>query len=57
MRPGFPIHHFYYEPLLRADHLVRLLEPDALRSLGGPPDLRWVAMVIIRHKERWRPSA
>jgi hypothetical protein len=53
VRPGFPTHHFYYEPFLRTDHLVRLLESDALRSLGGPPDPRSVAMVIVRYKELW----
>src|SRR5437588_8905710 len=53
LRPGFPTHHFYYEPFLRSDHLVRLLESDALRSLGGPPDPRFVAMVILRYKELW----
>jgi hypothetical protein len=53
VRPGFPTHHFYYEPFLRSDHLVRLLESDALRALGGPPDPRSVAMVIIRYKELW----
>jgi pimeloyl-ACP methyl ester carboxylesterase len=53
LRPGFPTHHFYYEPFLRDDHLVRLLESDALRSLGGPPDPRFVAMVILRYKELW----
>jgi hypothetical protein len=53
MRTGFPTHHFYYEPLIHTDHLVRLLESDALRSAGGPPDPRSVAMVIVRYKELW----
>jgi hypothetical protein len=53
VRPGFPTHHFYYEPFLRSDHLVRLLESDALRTAGGPPDPRFVGMVIIRYKELW----
>lgn len=53
VRPGFPTHHFYYEPFLRTDHLVRLLESDALRTAGGPPDPRSVGMVIIRYKELW----
>ncbi len=53
VRPGFPTHHFYYEPFLRSDHLVRLLESDALRGLGGPPDPRFAAMVILRYKELW----
>jgi pimeloyl-ACP methyl ester carboxylesterase len=53
VRPGFPTHHFYYEPFLRTDHLVRLLESDAIRSLNGPPDSGSVGMVIIRYKELW----
>lgn len=53
LRPGVPIHHFYYEPFLRSDHLIRLLESDALRSAGGPADSKSVAMVVIRYKELW----
>jgi pimeloyl-ACP methyl ester carboxylesterase len=53
IRPGAPVHHFYYEPFLRSDHLIRLLESDALRSAGGPPDPRSVGMVVIRYKELW----
>jgi hypothetical protein len=53
VRPGEPTHHFYYEPFIRSDHLIRLLESDALRSAGGPPDPRSGAMVIIRYKELW----
>jgi pimeloyl-ACP methyl ester carboxylesterase len=53
VRPGFPTHHFYYEPFLRTDHLIRLLESDPLRLAGGVPDPRSVAMVIIRYKELW----
>lgn len=53
VRAGEPTHHFYYEPFIRSDHLIRLLESDALRSAGGPPDPRSVAMVILRYKEMW----
>ena len=53
IRPGVPVHHFYYEPFLRSDHLIRLLESDALRSLGGRPDPNSVGMVVIRYKELW----
>jgi len=53
LRPGVPVHHFYYEPFLRSDHLIRLLESDALRSAGGPADSDSVAMVLIRYKELW----
>jgi hypothetical protein len=51
VRPPAPTHHFYYEPFLRNDHLIRLLESDALRSAGGAPSTRSVAMVVIRYKE------
>ena len=52
LRPGTPTHHHYYEPFVRSDHLVRLLESDALANLGerGP---RHVAGVILRYKEVW----
>lgn len=52
LRPGVPNHHHYYEPFLRSDHLIRLLESDALANLGdrGP---RHVAGVILRYKELW----
>jgi len=51
--PSSPTHHFYYEPFVRSDHLIRLLESDAIRSLGGPADPRSSALVIIRYKELW----
>lgn len=53
VRPGKPIHHFYYQPFIRSDHLIRLLESDALRALGGQPDAQSVPMVIVRYKELW----
>jgi hypothetical protein len=51
--PSAPLHHFYYEPFLRSDDLIRLLESDPLRLAGGPPDPRFVGMVILRYKELW----
>jgi hypothetical protein len=53
LRPGVPVHHFYYEAFLRSDHLIRLLESDALRLAGGPPPTNSAAMVVIRYKELW----
>jgi pimeloyl-ACP methyl ester carboxylesterase len=53
LRPGVPVHHFYYEPFVRSDHLIRLLESDALRNAGGAPSTNSVAMVLIRYKELW----
>ena len=49
--PSAPTHHFYYERFTRSDHLIRLLESDLLRSLGGAATPDVAAMVIIRYKE------
>ncbi|HEX8053595.1 MAG TPA: hypothetical protein VF517_11435 [Thermoleophilaceae bacterium] len=51
-RPGAPVHHHYYEPFVRSDHLVRLLESDALAN-GGERGPRHAAGVILRYKELW----
>ena len=40
LQPGAPVHHFYNEPFVRSDHLIRLLESDALRLAGGPFTVR-----------------
>jgi pimeloyl-ACP methyl ester carboxylesterase len=53
LRPGLPDHHFYYQPFIRSDHLIRLLESDSLRLAGGPPDPRSAAILILRYKELW----
>ena len=52
IRPGASTHHHYYEPFVRSDHLIRLLESDALNAAGdrGP---NHVAGVILRYKELW----
>lgn len=52
LRPGSPTHHHYYEPFVRSDHLVRLLESDAL-SNGGERGPRHVGAVVLRYKELW----
>lgn len=51
-RPGAPAHHHYYEPFVRSDHLVRLLESDVLAN-GGERGPRHAAAVILRYKELW----
>jgi pimeloyl-ACP methyl ester carboxylesterase len=51
--PSAPLHHFYYERFVHSDHLIRLLESDPVRTLGGPPDSASVAMVLLRYKELW----
>jgi pimeloyl-ACP methyl ester carboxylesterase len=52
LRPGLATHHHYYEPFVRSDHMVRLLESDVLSNgdLRGP---RHVAGVVLRYKELW----
>ena len=52
LRPGSSAHHHYYEPFVRSDHLIRLLESDALNAAGdrGP---NHVAGVVLRYKELW----
>ncbi len=51
IRPGVQTHHHYYEPFVRSDHLVRLLESDLLSQLGDRGN--HVGGVILRYKELW----
>jgi hypothetical protein len=53
VRAGFPTHHFYFEPFIRSDHLIRLLESDVLRMAGGVPEADSAAMLVLRYKEMW----
>src|SRR3954471_17946916 len=52
VRSGFSTHHLYYEPFVRSDYAIRLLESDALSAYTGnrPGSL---GAVIIRYKELW----
>src|SRR3954447_18999991 len=52
VRSGFPTHHLYYEPFVRSDYAIRLLESDAITAYTGnrPGSL---GAVIIRYKELW----
>lgn len=52
LRPGVPALRYYYEPFVRSDHLVRLLDSDALNALVEK-SASHVAMVFIRYKELW----
>jgi pimeloyl-ACP methyl ester carboxylesterase len=55
LRDGANTHHFYYEPFLRSDHLVRLLTSvpgtgvDALIERSE----RHTSVVVSRYKELW----
>jgi Lipase C-terminal domain/Lipase (class 2) len=48
-------HHFYYEPFVRSDHLVRLLtsEPGSALDLIIEKSPNHVSMVVTRNKELW----
>jgi hypothetical protein len=52
VRTGFPTLHVYYEPFVRSDYTLRLLESDAIQTYAG---LRPGSMgsVNIRYKELW----
>jgi hypothetical protein len=52
VRSGFPAHHFYYEPFVRSDYAIRLLESDAISAYAGHRPGSQSA-VIIRYKELW----
>src|SRR3954470_14747848 len=52
VRSGFPTHHLYYEPFVRSDYAIRLLESDAISAYtGNRPGA--LGAVIIRYKELW----
>jgi pimeloyl-ACP methyl ester carboxylesterase len=48
-------HHFYYEPFVRSDHLVRLLtsEPGSALDVLTEKSPNHVSMVATRNKELW----
>jgi pimeloyl-ACP methyl ester carboxylesterase len=52
LRPGVSPNHYYYEPFVRSDHLVRLLDSDALEALGDKSH-KHTGLVVIRYKELW----
>jgi pimeloyl-ACP methyl ester carboxylesterase len=52
VRTGIPTLHVYYEPFVRSDYTLRLLESDAIQTYAGqrPGSL---SAVNIRYKELW----
>jgi len=52
LRAARPPHHLYYEPFVRSDYTIRLLESDAISTYVGyrPGSL---SAVTIRYKEIW----
>jgi pimeloyl-ACP methyl ester carboxylesterase len=56
VRSGFATHHLYYEPFVRSDYAIRLLESDAITAYtGNRPGTS--GAVIIRYKELWGDQA
>jgi pimeloyl-ACP methyl ester carboxylesterase len=53
--PGSTVHHLYYEPFKRSDHLVRLLtsQPGAGVNLLIERSPEHSAVTIVRYKEFW----
>src|SRR3954452_24147856 len=52
VRSGFPTHHLYYEPFVRSDYAIRLLESDAISQYAGNRPGSG-GLVLIRYKELW----
>jgi pimeloyl-ACP methyl ester carboxylesterase len=52
LRPGVAMLHYYYEPFVRSDHLVRLLYADAVEALVERGE-RHVSWLVLRYKELW----
>jgi hypothetical protein len=52
LRTGSLPQHYYYEPFLRSDHLIRLLTSDAIAALVQKSD-ESTALLLIRYKELW----
>jgi hypothetical protein len=52
VRPAVPEHHHYYEPFVRSDYAIRLLESDAITTYSGnrPGSM---GVVQLRYKELW----
>ncbi|HEV2061819.1 MAG TPA: hypothetical protein VGR12_03120, partial [Solirubrobacteraceae bacterium] len=52
LRPGVATLHYYYEPFVRSDHLIRLLYSDAIEAAVQRGE-RHVSGLVIRYKELW----
>ncbi|GAA3342249.1 alpha/beta fold hydrolase [Amorphoplanes nipponensis] len=55
LRPGQPVHHFYFEPFRRTDTLVRLLTSRPGEGIGALVETsdRHTALTIQRQQEWW----
>ena len=52
LKPGVATLHYYYEPFIRDDHLLRLPYSDAVEALVQRSE-NHVAGLVIRYKELW----
>jgi hypothetical protein len=52
LRPSLITLHYYYEPFVRSDHLLRLNYSDAVEAIPQKSE-RHVSGVVIRYKELW----
>jgi pimeloyl-ACP methyl ester carboxylesterase len=52
VRPGVATLHYYYEPFIRSDHLVRLLYSDVVEAIV-PRSEAHVSALVLRYKELW----
>jgi hypothetical protein len=52
LKPGVATLHYYYEPFVRSDHLLRLPYSDAVEAAVTRGE-RHVSGLVIRYKELW----
>ncbi len=52
VRAGLPTLHIYYEPFVRSDYTIRLLQSPAIESYAGDRPGS-VSAVLLRYKELW----
>ena len=52
LRPGIATLHYYYEPFVHSDHLIRLPYSDAIEAAAQRGE-RHVSGLVLRYKELW----
>ena len=52
LRPGVATLHYYFEPFVRSDHLIRLLYADGVEAVVERGE-RHVSWLVLRYKELW----
>jgi pimeloyl-ACP methyl ester carboxylesterase len=56
LRPGVATLHYYYEPFVRSDYLLRLLYADAVEAAVQRSE-NHVSGLVLRYKELWGDQA